>query len=136
VNTYRDDIISAILAQRTRSPRTRSDPLLASAVIEDWLSAQEPEDPAVIDEDADDLGRISALARRSASVPELAEAARGARQNGWSWEPIAVLLGQAAAEVRAQCEATAPTQNKDRPWHPARRARWRRRRGPRPHKPQ
>ena len=80
----------------------------AAAAIEDWLDAQLPDSASITDEDADDLWRISILARAGAPEAELARAVAQARETGWSWGPTAVLLGQNRAQVRARFDPVSP----------------------------
>jgi hypothetical protein len=98
----------------------------AAAAIEDWLDAQAPDSASSTEEDADDLRRISTLARAGASEAEMARAVAEARETGWSWGPIAVLLGQTRAQVRARFDPSAPGRTNRHPRQPgARLTRWR-----------
>lgn len=66
----------------------------AAEVIEDWLDTQEV-DGAELGEDAiAELRRVGELARCGAPKAELDAAVRTAREAGWSWAPIALLLDE------------------------------------------
>ena len=80
----------------------------AASAIEDWLDAQAPDGASGTDEEADDLRRISTLARADAPEAELARAVATARETGWSWGPIALLLGQSRAQARARFDPGSP----------------------------
>ena len=75
----------------------------ASAVA-DWLDAQNgPSEGAESDTDTpdeQDLWSISVLALRGASDTEVASAIRDARQAGWGWTPIALLLAESPHDAR------------------------------------
>ena len=87
------DAALGVPSQRQRPDRERLS--RAAEVIEDWLETQEdPDDEAVIHRDADDLRRISTLALADADETELAAAVQQARDDGWAWGPIAMVLGQ------------------------------------------
>jgi len=66
----------------------------AVRAVERWLDTLEPDDPGTVDLDPSDLWRISALALGGAPDPELTEAVGVARSHGWSWGPIALLVGE------------------------------------------
>lgn len=65
----------------------------AADAVEQWLDALDLDDPDVIDVDGENLRRVSALALAGAPETELAAAVRVAREGGWGWSPIAMLLG-------------------------------------------
>lgn len=66
-----------------------------------WLDAVGAADePTTMDDDADDLRRISELALSGAPEAELNEAVGEARASGWGWAPIARLLGETRTETR------------------------------------
>ena len=74
----------------------------AANTVEDWLETQ-TSDPALgVDPDAhaEDLRRIGALARAGAPEHEVNQAVRRARQHGWGWAPIAILLGETRDRTR------------------------------------
>jgi hypothetical protein len=74
----------------------------AARTVEDWLETQ-TSDPGLgfdSDADAEDLRRISALARAGAPEDEVNQAVRRARQHGWAWAPIALLLGETRDQAR------------------------------------
>ncbi|HEY2203090.1 MAG TPA: hypothetical protein VGH99_01250 [Pseudonocardia sp.] len=70
----------------------------AAGLLEDWLDLQSFED-AANDVDGDQLRVINALAVTGASERELARAVKSARDHGWSWTPIAMVLGITRKEV-------------------------------------
>lgn len=65
----------------------------AADAVEKWLDALDLDDPDMVDVDGENLRRVSALAVSRAPEPELAGAVRTARESGWGWSPIAMLLG-------------------------------------------
>jgi len=71
----------------------------ASRTVEDWLETQALADPGVVD-DADDLRQVGVLARAGAPANEVNQAVRYARQQGWDWAPIALLLGETREQAR------------------------------------
>ena len=76
--------------------------------VEEWLDAQNAGDSCGIVSDPDDLWRISALALAGAPEVELARAVDQARDTGWEWGPIAMLLGHSTREARARFDRAAP----------------------------
>ncbi|WP_028936498.1 hypothetical protein [Pseudonocardia spinosispora] len=69
--------------------------------VEVWLDAVGASDePPALDDDADDLRRISELALSGACEAEVTDAVRAARASGWGWAPIARLLGETRDEAR------------------------------------
>jgi hypothetical protein len=65
----------------------------AADAVDRWLSALDAGDPELAEADVEDLWSLSALAISGAPEAELAEAVARARQSGWNWSPIALLLG-------------------------------------------
>jgi hypothetical protein len=71
----------------------------AARTVENWLASQA--DPAVdLVEDADELRQVGVLARAGAPSDEVDQAVRRARQLGWEWAPIALLLGETREQAR------------------------------------
>jgi 16S rRNA U516 pseudouridylate synthase RsuA-like enzyme len=77
-------------------PRAKDDQ--CAGVLEDWLDVQSF-DGASADVDGDYLRAISALALVDAPEAELAEAVKRAKEHGWSWTPIALVLGTTRKHV-------------------------------------
>jgi hypothetical protein len=71
----------------------------AARSIEDWLETQALADADLVD-DADELRQVGVLARAGAASDELNQAVRRARQHGWGWAPIALLLGETREQAR------------------------------------
>jgi hypothetical protein len=69
-----------------------------TGVLEDWLDVRSFDDPGV-DGDGDHLRVISALATVGAPEAELADAVKRAKEIGWSWTPIAMVLGTTRKRV-------------------------------------
>ena len=67
-------------------------------VLEDWLDVQSFDGPSA-DIDGDYLRAITVLALVEAPEAELADAVKRARENGWSWTPIALVLGTTRKQV-------------------------------------
>jgi len=80
--------------------RGRVDLNRASEVIEDWLDTQEMDGVELCEDAIDELRRVGELARCGAPRSELDAAARTAREAGWSWAPIALLLGETKEHAR------------------------------------
>jgi len=82
-------------------PDQRDEPNLeqAARTVEDWLETQALGEPGVLD-DADELRQVGALARAGAPSDEVNLAVRRARQHGWGWAPIALLLGETREQAR------------------------------------
>jgi hypothetical protein len=72
----------------------------AADAVERWLSAQDAGDPELAEADVEDLWAVSGLAMAGAPEAEVADAVRRARQSGWSWLPIALLLGISRPEAK------------------------------------
>jgi hypothetical protein len=74
----------------------------AGEKLERWLDALGMDDAdGTVDNDGDNLRVINALAIQGATEAELRDAVTTARESGWSWSPIAMVLGttrQAAVE--------------------------------------
>lgn len=88
------------LASVHRIPRQRGRLELerAASAVEDWLDAQAGDDD--IDVDADCLRRISELAIADAPESAVAQAVEQAREAGWGFAPIAMLLGLTPLDAR------------------------------------
>ena len=71
----------------------------AARTVEDWLAVQALAEPGLVD-DADELRQVGVLARAGVSSDEVNQAVRRARQHGWGWAPIAVLLGETREQAR------------------------------------
>jgi hypothetical protein len=71
----------------------------AARSIEDWLETQALADADLVD-DADELRQVGVLARAGVASDELNQAVRRARQHGWGWAPIALLLGETREQAR------------------------------------
>jgi hypothetical protein len=71
----------------------------AARTIEDWIEAQAATETELVD-DADELRQVGALARAGAPEHEVNWAVRRARQHGWGWAPIALLLGETREQAR------------------------------------
>jgi hypothetical protein len=89
------------LRRRGRVPSQRDGRSLehAARTVEDWLATQDLEQPGIVD-DADSLRQVGVLARAGAPDTELNRAVRFARQQGWGWAPIALLLGESRDQAR------------------------------------
>lgn len=73
----------------------------AARTVENWLANQA--DFAVdLVEDADALRQVGVLTRAGAPSDEVNQAVRCARQLGWEWPPIALLLGETREQARQQ----------------------------------
>jgi MoxR-like ATPase len=79
-------------------PKAKADLNQRAGVLEDWLDVQSS-DGASADVDGDYLRAISALALVDAPEAELAEAVKRAKEHGWSWTPIALVLGTTRKHV-------------------------------------
>jgi hypothetical protein len=88
------------LASVHRIPRQRGRVELerAALAVEDWLDTQAGDDD--IDVDADCLRRISELAIADAPESAVAQAVDQAREAGWGFAPIAMLLGLTPRDAR------------------------------------
>jgi hypothetical protein len=80
---------------------------LAAEKVERWLAAMGFDDvdgTTSMDGDnpSDNLRAINALARAGAPDDELADAVNLARDSGWSWSPIAMVLGVSRQEAVAR----------------------------------
>jgi hypothetical protein len=86
-----------------RIPRQRNRGSLERAAqkIERWLDSQ---DPDLLD-DVDELWRVSDLALAGASDEEIDSAVCKARQRGWQWNPIAVLLDESVEKTQERASA-------------------------------
>jgi hypothetical protein len=71
----------------------------AAASIEAWLDTNEP-DAEFTEAQRADLLRVSELALSGASEAKIGRAIGQARDSGWGWEPIAVLLGESPEQAR------------------------------------
>lgn len=71
----------------------------AAKTVEDWLETQAVDEIGLID-NADELRQVGVLARSGAPTEELNRAVRCARQHGWGWAPIALLLGESREQAR------------------------------------
>jgi hypothetical protein len=69
-----------------------------TGVLEDWLDVRSFDDPGP-DVDGDYLRAISALALVDAPEAELVDAVKRAREIGWGWTPIAMVLGTTRRRV-------------------------------------
>ena len=69
-------------------------------VLADWLDALDALEQGLGEPDEQDLWSISDLALGGASDTEIAHAIRQARQGGWSWAPIALLLAESPQYTR------------------------------------
>ena len=83
-------------------PRQRDSHALehGAAAVADWLEAHEGTEQGLGEPDEQDLWSISDLALGGASDIEIAHAIREARQGGWSWGPIALLLAENPEHTR------------------------------------
>jgi hypothetical protein len=100
---------SGILASIPRQRDARRDEQAlrrAVTVIGDWLEMQDPDDPAAV-ENVEELWRISRLALAGAPEAALDDAVRRARQCGWEWAPMAVLLAEPAERTRERVNRSA-----------------------------
>lgn len=94
-----------IPVQRDRAGRDRRERLERGAeAVERWLDVQSADDDEM-DIDAEYLRRVGELAIAGAPEPELVEAVRQAREIGWSYGPIALLLGIDRPEARRRFPA-------------------------------
>jgi len=82
----------------TESDRKRLE--RAARVVEEWLTLQEREADRDPDLDGDDLLEVSALVLAEAPDAQLRAAVYRARDEGWGWGPIAMLLGQSAQQAK------------------------------------
>jgi hypothetical protein len=80
-------VVSIVRIPRQRDRRTIEQ---ATATVEDWLDAQTVDEP---DLDVEVLDRVSELVLAGATEEQVAEQVLLARQAGWSWAPISMLLG-------------------------------------------
>ena len=71
----------------------------AATPVEDWLASQTRAETGLVD-DADELRQVGVLARAGAPSDEVNQAVPRARQNGWGWAPIALLLGETREQSR------------------------------------
>jgi hypothetical protein len=74
----------------------------AVAVLDDWLDAHDTGDGGLADDDAEELRRVGELAAAGAPEDELNRAVRAAREHGWGWRPLALLLGETPDRTRAR----------------------------------
>ena len=81
-------------AARISTQRAREALEHAAEVVEDWLDAQDIDAPEMVTRDEDALWRVNALALAGAPEAVLDDAVCSARQSGWGWSPIAMLLGE------------------------------------------
>jgi hypothetical protein len=93
-----DQAVPRIPRQRNRGSLER-----AAAKIERWLDTQDPD----LFDDVDELWRISDLALAGASDEEIDSAVYKARQRGWQWNPIALLLDESVEEARERAAAAS-----------------------------
>lgn len=84
------------MAQTTNTALPRAD-----GVLEDWLDLQSCADPRR-DADGDLLREINALSVAGAPETELFDAVKRARAHGWTWTPIALVLGTTRRQAVAR----------------------------------
>ncbi|HZZ51951.1 MAG TPA: hypothetical protein VFE65_34075 [Pseudonocardia sp.] len=101
----RADKIEEVVARIPRIPRQRNRSSLERAAqkIERWLDTQ---DPDLLD-DVDELWRVSDLALAGAGDDEIDAAVCKARQRGWQWNPIAVLLDESVEQTQERVSAAS-----------------------------
>jgi hypothetical protein len=99
MNSHRRTAWGVVLYSTSRLNAERGNLERAAETIEDWLEAHDPDDSNVVD-DADDLRQVGILARAGAPEEELNRAVKLARERGWSWAPIALLLGETREQAR------------------------------------
>jgi hypothetical protein len=80
------------------TPKIKGDLNQITGVLEDWLDVRSFNEPGA-DVDGDYLRAISALALVRAPETELVDAVKRAREVGWSWTPIAMVLGTTRKQV-------------------------------------
>ena len=80
----------------------------AAAAVEEWLDAQDL-DGVGPDTDAELLRTLSELAIAQAPESVLADAVLQARDAGWDWAPIAMLLGETPGNVKNRFAARVST---------------------------
>jgi hypothetical protein len=71
----------------------------AASTVEDWLASQTRAETGDVD-DGDELRQVGVLARAGATSGEVNQAVLRARQHGWDWAPIALLLGETREQAR------------------------------------
>lgn len=72
---------------------TTTEPSRAADTIDRWLDALDPDDPGAVEADGEYLREINSLSAGGAPEADLGRAVDTARECGWSWAPIAVVLG-------------------------------------------
>jgi hypothetical protein len=82
----------------TEIPRARTDQEPRTGFIDGWLDPPRHDD-AGADVDGDYLRAIAALDTAGAPEREVINAVKAAKDNGWSWTPIAMVLGTTRRQV-------------------------------------
>jgi hypothetical protein len=85
--------ISATLVGMPPTQETQEQLGRAGDAIDRWLDALDPDDPDAADTDGDLLRDINALSIKGAPDDQLTRAVDAARECGWAWAPIAMVLG-------------------------------------------
>lgn len=86
------------MVEITEIPRARTDQEPRTGFLGGWLDPPRHDD-ASEDVDGDYLRAIAALDTAGAPERELINAVKAARDNGWGWTPIAMVLGMTRRQV-------------------------------------